>query len=80
VRFNGPTFHVSGVQIVAEPGEASLYFTATRHAFSQTGAQVRSVNEIVARLTVSPAALERMAEILRAYAEQQRRTSASTTA
>jgi hypothetical protein len=77
VLFNGPTFHVSGVQIVSDPGEVSLYLTATRHAFSQTGAQVRSVNEIAARLTMSPAALERMSEVLRAYLEQQKRTAAS---
>jgi ABC-type multidrug transport system fused ATPase/permease subunit len=80
VLFNGPTFHVSGVQIVADPGEVSLYFTATRHAFSQTGTQVRSVNEIATRLTMSLSAFERMTEILRISVEQQKRTASSLSA
>jgi hypothetical protein len=54
VLFTGPTFHVSGIQIVAEAGEVSLYFTSTRHAFSANVTQVRTVNEVVARVIVTP--------------------------
>ena len=73
VLFNGPTFHVSGVQVVPEAGEVSLYLTTTRHAFNAGASQVRAVNEIVARLTMSSAGAERIAEVLRAYVEQQKR-------
>ncbi|MBV8800775.1 MAG: hypothetical protein JOY77_03765 [Alphaproteobacteria bacterium] len=75
VLFNGPTFHVSGVQIVPDPGEVSLYFTATRHAFAPGGSQVRSVNEVTVRLTLSPAGVAQIAEVLRAFVEQQRRNT-----
>jgi hypothetical protein len=73
VLFNGPTFHVSGVQVVSDTGEISLYLTATRHAFNTAGTQVRTVNEIVARLTMSPSGVERIAETLRNYIDQQKR-------
>jgi len=71
VMFNGPTFHVSGLQVVSDPEEVSLYLTASRHAFNATASQVRTVNEIVARLIMSPAAATRFADILKTYAEQQ---------
>jgi hypothetical protein len=68
--FNGPTFNVSGVQIVSDADEVSVYLTSTRHAFSSTGTQVRPVNEVVARLIMTPAAASRITDILRAYIEQ----------
>jgi hypothetical protein len=76
VLFNGPSFQISGVQIVSDPGEVSLYLTTNRHAFSSAGTQVRTVSEIAVRLTMSPAAVERMAEVLQAYVEQQKRAAA----
>lgn len=75
VLFNGPTFHVSGVQIVPDTGEVSLYLTATRQAFNPAGSQVRTINEIVGRLTMSPAGVERITEVLRAYLDQQKPTN-----
>jgi hypothetical protein len=69
VLFTGPSFHVSGVQLVPDAGEVSLYFTATRHAFSPNATQVRAVNEVVARVVMSSAGAERVAELLRAYVE-----------
>jgi len=77
VMFNGPTFHVSGVQIVPDAGEVSLYLTTTRHAFNPAGSRVRTINEIVARLTMSPAGVERIAQILRAYLDQQKAANAA---
>lgn len=61
------------MQIVPDGGEVSLYLTTTRHAFNAAASQVRTVNEIVARLTMSPAGAERIAEVLRTYVEQQKR-------
>jgi len=69
IMFNGPSFHVSGVQLVPDSGEVSLYFTTTRHAFSPNVTQVRAVNELVARIVMSPAGAERVADLLRAYIE-----------
>ena len=71
VLFNGPTFHVSGVQVVSDAEEVSLYLTASRHAFNAAGSQVRTVNEIVARLIMSPAAAARFSDVLKNLAEQQ---------
>jgi hypothetical protein len=71
VLFTGPTFHVSGVQIVAEAGEVSLYFTSTRHAFSANATQVRTVNEVVARVIATPPGAARIRDLLKAYLEQQ---------
>lgn len=68
--FNGPTFNISGVQIVSDADEVSLYLTSTRHAFSATGTQVRPVTEIVARLIMTPAAVSRITDVLRTYVEQ----------
>jgi len=68
--FNGPTFHVTGVQVVSDGDEVSLYLTSTRHAFGSGSNPVRAVNEIVARLIMSPAAVTRVTETLKAYAEQ----------
>ena len=71
VLFSGPTFHVSGLQIVAEPGEVSLYLTSTRHAFSPNATQVRAVNEVVARVILTPAGAARMRDALNSYLSQQ---------
>jgi hypothetical protein len=77
--FSGPTFNISGVQIVSDADEVSLYLTSTRHAFSTAGTQVRSVNEIVARLIMTPAAVSRITDVLRTYLDQRSKgaTSAS---
>ena len=76
--FNGPTFNVSGVQVVSDADEVSLYLTATRHAFSSTGTQVRAVNEIVARLVMTPAAVTRIADVLRVFGEQRAKGGPNT--
>ncbi|HUO99052.1 MAG TPA: hypothetical protein VMU01_10310 [Rhizomicrobium sp.] len=70
VLFNGPTFHVSGVQIVADAGELSLYLTSTRHAFSPNATEVRAFNEVVARVIVTPAGAERIKDLLKSYLDQ----------
>lgn len=72
ILFSGPTFHVSGVQIVAESGEVSLYLTSTRHAFSANATQVRAFNEVVARVILTPAGAERIRDLLKTYLDQQR--------
>jgi hypothetical protein len=68
--FNGPSFNASGIQIVSDADEVSLYVTSTRHAFSANGTQVRPINEVVARLIMTPAAAARIADVLRTYVEQ----------
>jgi hypothetical protein len=70
VLYNGPAFHVSGMQIVQDAGEVSLYFTTTRHAFNPNGTEVRRVNEIVTRLVLTPEGALRVAELLAAYKDQ----------
>ena len=77
--FNGPTFNVSGIQVVSDADEVSIYLTSTRHAFGAAGGQVRAVNELVARLVMTPAAVSRIADVLRTYVEQ-RGQSAPTAA
>ena len=69
IVFDGPTFHVSGLQIVSDAEEVSLYLTANRHAFSSDASEVRTMSEMVARLIMSPAAALRFADTLRAYAD-----------
>ncbi len=68
--FSGPSFHASGAQLVAEPGEVSLYLTATRHAFSANASQVRALNEVVARIILTPVGAARLRDMLNTYLAQ----------